>query len=170
LRKRYEARISGPDAARSKLELHCEGEGFQHPRLYVPSGDELTQEGLPYILLAKALGIVLDRKSPATGKSELVFLTKGANGYDNPPVKLGLNLIESVDKIDAENLEVIRSAVQKVLNQDYLHIEKQNDLKKQILMAVNEVKSILNEDFDDPVYKRFNEAGIKADKIVGREE
>ncbi|MBV5280025.1 MAG: hypothetical protein J0651_01785, partial [Actinobacteria bacterium] len=56
LRERYEARISGADSARNKLELHCEGEGFQHPKLFVLSGTETIYEGLPYLLLAKALG------------------------------------------------------------------------------------------------------------------
>jgi len=169
LRERYEARINCADSARNKLELHCEGEGLQHPKLYVPSGEELRIEGLPYILMAKALGTIQKQTNPTTGKSELVLLTKDADGFDNPPVKLGLNLIESVDRIDAENIEFIRRTVQKVLDQDYIHVEKQAELKKRIVGEVDDIKAERKGDIDDPVYRRFLEAGKRAVKLVARE-
>jgi hypothetical protein len=169
LRERYEARISGADSARNKLELHCEGEGFQHPKLFVLSGTETIYEGLPYLLLAKALGTIQQQTSPTTGKSELVLLTKDADGFDNPPVKLGLTLVESVEKIDAENIEVIRRTVQKALDQDFIHVEKQAELRKRVVGEVEEIKAERKGDIDDPVYKRFLEAGKRAVKLVARE-
>jgi hypothetical protein len=169
LRERYEARIIGSDSMRTKLELHCEGEGLQHPKLYVASGEELRREGLPYLLLAKALGILQQHESPTTGKSELLFLTKNAEGYDSTPVRLGQNLAESLERIDAENLEIIRLTVRNIMDRDYIHVDRQAELKKRILSEVNEIKAERKGDIDDPIYQRFNEAGIAASKLVARE-
>ena len=116
--------------------------------------------------MAKALGIVEQKESPTTGKSELLLLSKDADGFDNPPVRLGVNLAEAVDKIDAENIEIIRLAVQKVLDREYIHVEKQSELKKRIVSGVDEVKAERKGDIDDPLYKRFLEAGKRAAKIV----
>lgn len=169
LKERYDGRIQSPESGRNKLELHCEGDGLQHPRLYVPSGEDLRQESLPYLILSKALRIVKKQESPTTGKSELVLLTKNADDLDNPPLKLGQTLLESVEKINAENIEVIRREVQKVLTQDYCHVEKQAELKKGIVHEVNEVKAERKGDMDDPIYMRFLEAGKRAMKIVAQE-
>jgi hypothetical protein len=135
----------------------------------VLSGTETIYEGLPYLLLAKALGTIQQQTSPTTGKSELVLLTKDADGFDNPPVKLGFTLVESMDKIDAENIDVIRRTVQKALDQDFIHIEKQAELRKRVVGEVEEIKAERKGDIDDPVYKRFLEAGKRAVKLVARE-
>jgi len=77
--------------------------------------------------------------------------------------------MEAEDKIDEENIEIIRSEVQKVLDQEYRHMEKQTDLKKQIVSEVEIIKALRHDDIDDPVYGRFLEAAHRAVKLVGRE-
>ena len=84
-------------------------------------------------------------------------------------MKLGRNLIESVDKVDAENLEIIRSKVQDLLDNEYLHVEQQTALKKRVVSEVETVKAERKGDINDPIYNRFLEAGKRAVKIVARE-
>ncbi|MFP5213459.1 MAG: tubulin-like doman-containing protein, partial [Acidobacteriota bacterium] len=169
LRQCYEARLCGSDPARAKLELHCEGEGMQHPRLFVASGEDLRKEGLPFILISKVLGIIQEKESPTTGKNELLLLTKDEHGFDNPPVRLGSTLTESVEMIDSENIEQIRSVTNKVLAQGYVHKEKQEELRKQVLQEVEAIKTERKGDIDDPIYQRFLEAGRRAMKIINGE-
>jgi hypothetical protein len=165
----YKTRIRGSESARAKLELHCEGDGLQHPPLFLPSQGVTEDEGLPFLLIAKVLGLIKEEESRITGKSELLLLRKDEIGLDLPPVKFGENLIEAKGKIDEENIEIIRSEVQKVLDQDYLHKERQNDLKKQIVSQLEEIKAQRRGDIDDPVYKHFLKAAHRAVKIVARE-
>ncbi|MHB8123090.1 MAG: tubulin-like doman-containing protein [Desulfuromonadaceae bacterium] len=164
----YKTRISGSDSERAKLELHCESE-VQHPRLFLHSQTEVRSEGLPFLLLAKILGLIKDEQNLTTGKSELLLLRKNDIGLDIAPLRFGQNLMEAEDKIDEENIEVIRSEVQKVLEQEYRHMEKQNELKKQIVSEVEIIKALRHGDFDDPVYGRFLKAAHQAVKIVGGE-
>jgi len=169
LKERYEIRITGSGASRAKLELHCEGDGTEHPDLFVASSEGLRQKGLPYVLIAKALNLIQQNQSPTTGKSELVLLTKNKDGYDNPPIRLGQNLIEAVDKIDAENFEIIRLSVEEALAEEYQHVDKQSELKKLILDEVERVKAERKGDFNDPVYQRFLDAGKRTVKIINKE-
>jgi hypothetical protein len=165
----YKTRISGSDSARAKLELHCEGDGLQHPPLFLHSQEDLKRKGRPLLLLAKVLGIIKEEESRTTGKSELLLLRKNDIGLDMPPLKFGQNLVEAEEKIDEMNVEILHSEVQKVLDQDYLHKERQNDLKKQIVSEIEVIKAQRHGDLDDPIYGRFLEAAHKAVKIVGRE-
>ena len=57
LRDRYEKRLES-GGARARLEVHLEGDGTDLPKLFVPSDQALRTEGLPYLILAKCLGIV----------------------------------------------------------------------------------------------------------------
>jgi hypothetical protein len=164
----YKTRISGPDSARVTLELHCESD-VQHPRLFLHSQVELRREGLPFLLLSKILGLIKEEENQTTGKRELLLLRKDNIGLDMPPIRFGGNLLEAEVKIDEGNIEIIRSEVQKVLDQEYRHTEKQNDLKKKIVSEVETIKTLRNGDIDDPIYGRFLEAAHSAVKIVGRE-
>lgn len=169
LKERYTARTTGSGAARAKLELHCEGDGTQHPELFVASSIDVKSKGLPYILMAKALNLIQQKQNPTTGKNELLLLTKDKDGYDNPPIKFGQNLVEAEDKIDAEIFEIIRSSVDEVIIKEYQHVDRQDELKKLILDEVLRVKTDRKEDFDDPIYQRFLNAGKKTAKIINME-
>lgn len=166
LKERYDNRMSKVDKDRAQLELHCETDGVNHPSLFIASTEDLKQQGLPFVLIANVLGIVQNYTSPSTGKTEILLMTKDADGFDNDPIRLGVNLIEAVNNLDAQNVETIRIQVQKLLKTDCQHLDKKNELKQKILNVVNEIKAERQNDIDDLIYKRFKEAGKKSMQLI----
>ncbi len=165
LRDRYEKRIdSGGDRAR--LEVHLEGDGSDLPRLFVPSDQALRTEGLPYLILAKCLGIV-EQVGGSSGKAQLRLLTKDADGFDNPPVPLGGTLLEAGDRIDETNFDLIKTATLDRVNREVRQEESRATLRKAILSEVEALK--VNEcdgDIADPRYVTFLAAGKAAMKLT----
>jgi hypothetical protein len=168
LKERYDLRLKQTsNPGRLRLELHCEGDGNQHPPLYTASEEDNRRESLPYLLIARAVGAIQLVTSPSTGKSELNLLSKDSDGFDNDPILLGATLPESVDKLNIKNSSLIKSEVQRILQQNYQHVDKQKELVAQILVLVEGIKADeCQGDINAPLYKRFNEAGKLAVKII----
>lgn len=167
LREKYEQKLSkaaNPD--RIKLEVYCEGDGSQYPRLYTASEEDLRREGLPYVLIAYAIGTIQMIKSPSTGRSELYLLSKDADGFDNDPILLGANLAEAVDRLDAKNTAFIKGDSLRLLQKDYVHVEKQHALAGKIVEIVENLKTECQGDLNSPLYKRFNDAGKQAVRLI----
>ena len=55
LQDRYRQRMNSSDPKRAQLELHIEGDGTQHPALFIPT---VIEQGLPLLLLGLGSGIV----------------------------------------------------------------------------------------------------------------
>jgi hypothetical protein len=165
LRDRYEKRIeSGGD--RAPLEVHLEGDGSDVPKLFVPNDRALRSEGLPYLILAKCLGIV-EQVGGSSGKAQLRLLTKDADGFDNPPVPLGGTLLEAGDRIDETNFDLIKTATLDRVNREIRQEENRMTLRKAILNEVEALKA--NEcdgDIGDPRYETFLAAGKAAMKLT----
>ena len=72
LKERYDLRLQQTDKPeRIKLELHCEGEGTQHPDLFVTA---TISKYLPYMILAKALQLIQPITNPVTGTPSFIWL------------------------------------------------------------------------------------------------
>jgi DNA-directed RNA polymerase subunit F len=167
LRDKYLSRIHRPDAARTKLELHTEGDGSQFPNLFVPSMEEVKTQAIPYLLIAKALGLMVSSEHPKTGAPQLLFLQKDEDGFDLEPIYLGETLVDSYNKLDLGYLEQLKSQVTKLLDGDCLHRDKRNQLKTIVLSEVNQIKQAdCGDDLNHPTYQRFNEGGKTAVKIL----
>lgn len=165
LRDHYEKRIeSGGDRAR--LEIHLEGDGSDLPKLFVPSDQALRTEGLPYLILAKCLGVV-DQRGDNSGKAQLRLLTKDADGFDNPPVQLGGTLLEAADRIDETNFDLIKTAALARVNQEVRQEESRRALRKAILGEVEAFKTNqCDGDTADPRYETVLTAGRTAMKLT----
>jgi len=149
--------------ARARLELHTEGDGSAWPRLFVASSAEIKLQAMPYLLLAKVLGMVQEGKNPSTGAEEVLFLSKDADGFDNEPVVLGKSLLVSADGIDMETLHQLKTVCTALLSgADYLHQDKRGDLRQRILAEVEAVKALRNGNIQDEMYRKFLDAGKRA--------
>ena len=166
LEEKYRRRLD-TGGARAKLELHTEGDGSTWPRLFVASSAEVKQQALPYVLLAKALGLIHEGPNPATGLNEVLLLTKDADGFDNDPVVLGQSFIASADSVNLENLHTIQTACNALLGSaDYRHIDRRTAVQKAVVAQIEAIKAQCNGNIQDPLYRRFLEAGRKAVAIV----
>ena len=166
LEEKYRRRID-TGGARARLELHTEGDGSTWPRLFVASSAEVKHEALPYVLLAKALGLIHEGRNPATGADEVLLLTKDADGFDNAPVVLGSNFVVSADSLDLDNLHTIKTVCSGLLaSSAYLHQDRRSEVQRAILADVEAVKALRGGNIQDETYRRFLDAGKRAVAIL----
>lgn len=170
LKEKYETRVGGANSARARLEIHGEGDGTQWPPLYVATMSEVKEQGLPYVLLAQATGIIQKQRDPKTGKDSLLLITKDQDGLDNPAVPLGASLTESVGRLDAATARTVRTAVEALLNGPaYALAEQRAVARTSVVALIDEVKTERGGNVQDATYLRFLEAGKQALGILKRE-
>lgn len=166
LKEKYDQRLKGSNGPRARLELHLEGDGSQYPRIFVPLQDEMRRDALPYLLLAKALGMIQEEVNSRTGAPGLFFVSKDESGFDTDPIDLGKNLIEAVTRIDIEGADLIRVHVTQLLRSDFTEDSKRTALQKQIVADVDQVKVLRGGSASDEVYGQFRDAGRLAVRII----
>jgi hypothetical protein len=166
LEEKYRRRIE-TGGARARLELHTEGDGTAWPRLFVASSAQVKHEGLPYVLLAKALGFIHEGKNPATGADEVLLVTKDADGFDNDPVVLGKTFVASADGIDLATLHTIKGVCDTALAAPaYVHEDRRAELRRAVLAEIEAVKAARGGNIQDETYRRFLDAGKRAAAIL----
>ncbi|MDM8557502.1 tubulin-like doman-containing protein [Candidatus Parabeggiatoa sp. HSG14] len=168
LRDKYLARIDNTeDSLRTKLEIHTEDSDF--PSLFVPSSDEMEKEAIPYLLLAKSMDLIVQLDNPKTGSKQFAFMQ-----HDNvdvlPPINLGKTFIDSFKELnDLVLLEAIKRRVNNLLETDYLHRKKRDDLVNAMLEEVGRIRQEeCGNDLEDPIYKQFYEGRKAAVEILNR--
>ena len=166
LKQHYDSLIKNANTNRTEIELHSEGNGNDFPPLYFASVDSMKAEALPYILLAIGLNIIKSFHNPQTGIDELVIQVKDKDGFDQDSIRLGNHLTEAADQIDYKEIEILMQEVDHHLSNSFQHISKQEELKKRIVSTVNDVKKDRKDNINDAVYKRFNEAGREAVRLI----
>lgn len=72
LRTKYELRREASEEARTLM--HSEGDGTQFPPLEIPTMGEVKDAKLPYVLLAKAMGLLKERPDRNTGKPTTIYV------------------------------------------------------------------------------------------------
>ena len=165
LRDRWEKRVESA-GARARLEVHLEGDGTDLPKLFIPSEQALRTEGLPYLIVAKCLGIVEEVRDKS-GANQLRLLTKDSDGFDNPPISLGGNLLEASDRIDEINFDLIKTAALEGVKKTAQQEEASVTLRKRILTEVEECKAAqCGGDATDPRYQTILTAGRAAMKLA----
>ncbi len=165
LKDKYDRRISGSDSERAKLELHLEGDGSQYPSLFVPTSGENVAMGIPYFLLAKAMGLVLQRENQTTGAQVLSIVTKDEDGFDNDPIDLGDSVFEVPDSLDISKVNLIKDEVEKLMKQkEYLHADKQKEVISSMNVEIDTIKA--ERGIDDEIYKSFLKGAKEAAKII----
>lgn len=167
LKERYEERLSQTDKpARVKLELHCEGDGTQYPELFVPSRERLITKSLPYVMLAKTLGIIQPLPNQATGTADLYLVEK--DEYNLPKqTRLGKSLTELFETVDTLKAQQLEEAVEKLLAApDYQHQDKRAELKEQIRQDLAAVLADRRGNVEDPVYVSFTQAARTAMQLL----
>jgi hypothetical protein len=171
LKQQYDLRISGSNAERAKLELHIEGDGTQHPKVFVPAQEELKRDAVPYLLLAKSLGMIQQVANPQSGAPELVFVAKDENGFDTDPVRLGKALSDAPDQLDLSGADQIKNYVTRRLNSKENSLDaRRAELQKVLVAEVDNIKAERGNNLQDNVYRSFLEGGKRAVRILKREE
>jgi Tubulin like len=132
LKERYDLKMKA-NGDRAKLELHLEGDGSQHPRIFVPLQDEVKRDAIPYLLLAKAAKLLQEGTRPGNGATGMWFVAKDEDGFDTDPIDLGKDLPEAATKVDVENADFIRRQVTKILETQFALDSQRGELLKSVV-------------------------------------
>jgi len=167
LKEQYGRRIQqSGNPERIKLELHGEGDGSQWPELLLADERAQREKALPALLLAKTLGLISTVTSPTTGLTELYLIGEDADGL---PVrtKLGKTLPEVAENIDLLAAQHLEDMAYTQLDRDpYRHVDRRADLQAAVRDELNSILAERRDDFEDPVYRRFEAAARKAIQIL----
>jgi hypothetical protein len=96
---------------RMEMEIFTSGSLQSYPGLFAQSGSDLIKQAGVQILLGLGLGLVVKSR----GKGVLVFNSKDADGFDNPPIELGSSVLTAMTRLDFGSVESITSANQQAL-------------------------------------------------------
>lgn len=164
LKEKYEQRIQSSDTARVKLEVHTEGDGTQHPPIYLSKPPR--DKAMAYFLLAKSMDILMQRKNQVTGIEEIVLVAKDEDGLDKDPIHLGSTLADVPENLDEHlKLNLLAEEVNKVLQSKvYLHKDSREQLKDKIVADIDKIKADVGP--DDDLYKVFLAGARKAIEIL----
>ena len=166
LKEKYEARVSGPRAARSRIELHGEGDGTQFPSVFIPSQTAVVNEVLPFLLLARVMDLLQAPTVAGMGGSELVFTAKDRDGFDTDPISLGPTLTAALTRMDRSVSEIVRSSVGLALERDFASEPARLQLSKALVALVGDIKADRGGNVRDDVYRQFLDGGKKAAALL----
>jgi predicted RNase H-like HicB family nuclease len=130
------------------LELHLEDEdGRPYPMLFVPNPVEIKRDGLPYVLIAKALALVKLRENTVTGKKYLAFDRHDENGVLKP-ISLGETLEDVWQELDEDKGALIKQAVENELvkSRRVDQLDALTDLVRNDVNAILANRGVGNED------------------------
>jgi len=163
LKEKYDCRIRLSDKPdRIKLELHGEGDGSQFPDLLLADERALREKATPALLLAKVLELITVVTNPTTGITELYLISEDTDGL---PVrtKLGKTLIELSENIDIQVAQRLEEATATQLQQGaWQHIDKRSELQQKIREELKQILTDRRNDYEDPIYLRFETAARAA--------
>jgi len=167
LKEKYDLRIKNSDKPdRVKLELHSEGDGSQYPELLLADERTMREKALPSLLIAKALDLITVVTNPTTGVTELYLITEDADLL-TVRTKLGKTLPEVAVNIDLSVAQLLeRTAVEKLQQDSWRHIDSRNQLQQKIRDDLKVILAERRDDFEDPIYCRFEAAARTAFKTL----
>lgn len=171
LQRKYEERCAASRDA--KYLLHGEGDGTDLPPLFIPDLATETAKYRPMLMLARVMGLIVDRKNASSGRMETVFRYEDEDGLEqessNP---LGKAFTEVADEIrlDLPTLGAIEKQVQRrVKSRDLQREDDKRQLVKAIVAMCNEIKEAKG-GVQDPTYKRFVAEVPKVKRILGLDD
>lgn len=113
LQERYRQRIA-QNPRRFSLELHTEGDGSQLPNLFVTTTDEARRSAIPALLLADAIGLITEVEKGA--RTDLLLVTRDADGFENDPISLGSDWLDAPASLDALATAELQESVSAALS------------------------------------------------------
>jgi hypothetical protein len=166
LKQRYDDQVinhPNPDQrAKNQLILHLEGDGKQHPDLYVKT---ITRaEYTPYLLIAHAMDLFVNLD--ARGVLQLALVRKDEDGFDVDPVFVGSDLHQAGEIMPMNELARLKQTVEANLKGEFLLVSQRDELRKKVLQSVEAFKETRGGSLTDPVYVAFRDAGKQATTIL----
>jgi hypothetical protein len=143
LHAKYDSRLQNHD--RAQVEVHLEGDGKQHPSLFLPNAEETETEMREYLLLAEALGVVQRRSRGSMGKMRLVQVLYDEDGDERDAVDLGADLFDAAKQATSDVAFGLRKIVdEKLASREFRTEERRVALRKAMSARVSELRDALD--------------------------
>ncbi|GAB3695359.1 tubulin-like doman-containing protein [Spirosoma flavus] len=151
------------EKAKNRMLLHLEGDGTQHPDLYIKT---ITRnEYTPFLIIAVAMGLFAELEDER-GMKQLALLRKDKYGLDADPVFLGSDLHHAQENMPIKDLAALKQEVEAKLSGEFLHISKRKELQEKVVKEINAFKVKRGNSITDPVFVAFRNAGTQALDII----
>ncbi len=157
LQQRCDQRLAS-NPGRMEMEIFTSGSLQAYPGLFAQSGADLVKQAGVQILLGLGLGLVVK----SGGKGILVFNSKDADGFDNPPIELGSSVLSAMARLDFRSVEVIVKAN----NEGLLSITDLAQVEASIKAAVDESKAETGNDPANLEYQQLVDCAKVALKTI----
>ena len=160
LRQEYDRRRADPLAT---MELHGEGDGSQFPNLFAPVVG--AAEVFPYMLIAQAVNVLQTLDDPETGATGVYMIVKDERGREKDPLLLGRTFIDAVNGLSAEMLGKVQQALQTLLDGEFRHKTKRQQLAASIQSEVDKIRGERKNPLDR-VFRQYSNGLDKAEAIL----
>ena len=164
LKEAYDEKLIGSSGPLNKMVMHTESFAVPLPPLFEKSKTDKEKEIIPKVLLAFAMGIVVDKTNPVTGLTQKAIGFEDRFGNIGNWVMLGNNVIQAVEKLVVSEVEAgkIAALVDEKLKTDYVHIDNIKALTRAIGTILQEdiLPACKGNDLD-PVYKKYNQIALE---------
>ena len=157
LQQRCDQRLAS-NPGRMEMEIFTSGSLQSYPGLFAQSGADLIKQAGVQILLGLGLGLVVK----GNGRGVLVFNSKDADGFDNPPIELGSSVLNAMARLDFRSVEVIVKAN----NESLLSITDLARAEASIKAAVDESKAETGNDPANLEYQQLVDCAKVALKSI----
>lgn len=159
LKEAYDEKLIGSSGPLNKMVMHTESFVESLPPIFDKSISEKKKELIPTVLLAFAMGVVVDKTNPTTGVTQKAIGFEDRFGDIGSWVMLGKNTLQAVDKLVAseEDAEKVVKLVRQKLN-GYVHVDDKMQLIKSIGAVLrNDVLAACKGNDLDPVYLEYKQ-------------
>jgi hypothetical protein len=163
LKERYEEMLIGPKAALNKMVLHTETHAKPLPELFEKSIGQKEEELVPTVILAFAMGLVIDKTNPTTGETFKAVGFPDDFGDLGDWLNLGKDVFQAVKKLAAvdKDMEKVTKLVESTLSANYIHNEKKAELKKSIGELIKtQVLQLCGGNDLDPRYVKYKQQAV----------
>jgi hypothetical protein len=165
LKEKYDALVTGPAAARKRLELHLQGDGKALPSLFALGLKELRHGLRPHWLIAEAAGIIKETVNATTGVPEVRLVITNADG-EIIATRIGDSLAGETSKLSPEGAVTLRSAVEAHLAQ-LVHVDAKQAIKAKLIARKNAALEKAGYDEKNPTVVSLAEAVTAAREMLG---
>ena len=152
----------------NRMVVHTESFAKELPSLFNKSREGMEKELMPVLLLAYAIGTIIEEKeNPETGEKEYVFAgEKNRMGRVSRWIRVGENILDSLEEMSkqtrAMDAVALKKAVQDELDANYKHIEKKEALMLKMGKVLDdELLPLFNNNDRDLKFMAFNAAAEK---------
>lgn len=166
IRDAYDKAVNDPKEGKiNRFVLHTENFGDSLPSLYEMSQSEIGAKFLSSILIAKALGVILEMEDPETQRKFNALRVTNDYGDEDYLEVGGVDFLSVLDTVKSNFELALR--IEKVVNTELLSNYKANDKKQQLRNEINKMlkEFVLPAYGGNPLAKGYKEAQSERNSI-----